>query len=181
MLNIRSIALIEAGRRRVLILGIDPGLANTGWGVIDVCDDRLSCRAYGCVTTKSTEPLPARLSAIHEEIADVVRRYTPHACAVESVFFGTNAKSAFATGQARGAAVLALSKRSLVLSEYSPVQIKSTVAGSGRADKRQVQFMVRTVLTLDHTPSPDHAADALAAAICHARLAGRAALARELS
>jgi crossover junction endodeoxyribonuclease RuvC len=100
---------------------------------------------------------------------------------VESIFFGVNAKSAFATGQARGAAVLALAESSLDLSEYSPVQIKSTVAGSGTADKQQVQFMVRAVLALDHTPRPDHAADALAAAICHARLAGRAALAQGLT
>jgi len=160
----------------VIILGIDPGLANTGWGVVEQVGSRLRCVAYGCVSTSSADPLPFRLARVHDEIRLVIERYRPVECAVESVFFGTNAKSAFATGQARGVAVLATNDAHLLLAEYSPVQIKSAVAGSGTADKGQVQYMVRTQLSLDHEPSPDHAADALATAICHAHLRGRAAL-----
>jgi len=155
---------------RVIILGIDPGLANTGWGVIEREGPRCRAIAYGCIETRSAEPLAVRLSRIHQEVLTVIERYCPEECAVESVFFGTNAKSAFATGQARGVALLATADARLILAEYSPVQIKSVVAGSGAADKRQVTFMVRSCLALDHDPRPDHAADALAAALTHAAL-----------
>ena len=160
----------------MIILGIDPGLANTGWGVIEQSGSRFRCLAYGCVVTRAGEPVAQRLALIHDAIQHVIVRYSPEAAAVESVFFGTNAKSAFATGQARGVALLATADAQLELGEYSPVQIKSAVVGSGTADKKQVQFMVRTVLSLDHEPKPDHAADALAAAICHANLRKRALL-----
>jgi len=162
----------------VIILGIDPGLANTGWGVIEQSGPRSRCVAYGCVTTRANEQLAQRLSAIHDGIAEVIERYTPAECAVESVFFGTNAKSAFATGQARGVALLATAASRIELAEYSPVQIKSVVTGSGTADKKQMQYMVRALLDLDHEPKPDHCADALAAAICHAAMRGHAALER---
>ena len=163
----------------MIILGIDPGLANTGWGVVEQAGSRLRCLAYGCITTPATDPLPGRLSAIHDQLREVVARYGPEACAVESVYFGTNAKTAFATGQARGVAVLAAADCGLPLGEYGPGEIKLAVVGSGSADKGQVQYMVRTILTLDRDPSPDHAADALAAAICHAHSrVSRAALGR---
>lgn len=165
----------------MIILGIDPGLANTGWGVIGVEGSRCRCLAYGCISTRAGEPTPARLRRIHDELVAVVDRYGPGECAVESVFFGTNAKSAFATGQARGVALLALSTESVKLAEYSPVQIKNVVVGTGTADKAQVTYMVRTLLSLDHEPRPDHAADALAAAVCHAHLRGHAALEAEAS
>lgn len=155
---------------RVLILGIDPGLANTGWGVVERSGSSCRALAYGCISTRAGDPLAERLREIHDGIRDVLTRYAPEACAVESVFFGTNAKSAFATGQARGVALLATSGREAELAEYSPVQIKSVVVGSGTADKRQVTYMVRTLLGLDHDPKPDHAADALAVAITHAHL-----------
>lgn len=161
------------------ILGIDPGFANTGWGVIEQSGPRSRCLAYGCITTKADEQLAQRLSAIHDGIVGVIERYAPQECAVESVFFGTNAKSAFATGQARGVALLATSGARLCLGEYSPVQIKSVVVGSGTADKKQVQYMVKVLLGLDHEPRPDHCADALAAAICHATLRDRANLERD--
>lgn len=160
----------------VLILGIDPGLANTGWAVVEKRGPRCHAIAYGCISTRAGEPVANRLKAIHDELAGVVDTYGPSDCAVESVFFGTNAKSAFATGQARGAALLATAGRDLVLGEYSPVQVKSVVVGSGTADKRQVTYMVRTLLALDHDPKPDHAADALAIAITHAHLSERRAL-----
>ena len=163
----------------MIILGIDPGLANTGWGVVEQSGSRLRCLAYGCITTHSTAPLPERLSLIHDQLRAVVGRYAPEACAVESVYFGTNAKTAFATGQARGVAVLATADCGLPLGEYGPGEIKMAVVGSGSADKAQVQYMVRTILGLDRDPSPDHAADALAAAICHAHSrVARAALGR---
>ena len=162
----------------MIILGIDPGLANTGWGVVELVGSRNRCIAYGCITTRADEQLSQRLSAIHEGIASVIERHAPAECAVESVFFGTNAKSAFSTGQARGVALLATAHSRIDIAEYSPVQIKSVVTGSGTADKKQVQYMVRAILDLDHEPKPDHCADALAAAICHAALRGRAALER---
>lgn len=154
----------------MIILGIDPGLANTGWGVIDRAGPRCTPVAYGCISTRPGEALAQRLSRIHDEVREVIERYAPAECAVESVFFGTNAKSAFATGQARGVALLATAERRLELAEYSPVQIKSVVVGSGTADKRQVTYMVRTLLGFDHDPRPDHAADALAVALTHAHL-----------
>lgn len=165
----------------MIILGIDPGLANTGWGVIETEGSRYRCLAYGCITTRASHPLAERLRQVHSEIRDVIVRYHPCECAVESVFFGTNAKSAFATGQARGVALLATADAALGLAEYSPVQIKGAVVGTGTAEKDQVAYMVRTLLGLDHEPAPDHASDALATAICHAHLRRHKALAAEVS
>jgi crossover junction endodeoxyribonuclease RuvC len=165
----------------VIILGIDPGLANTGWGVIEHRGSISACLAYGCVTTVPDTPVPERLAKVHDAVADVVGRYRPAECAVESVFFGTNAKSAFATGQARGVALLATVAARIEIAEYSPVQVKRAIVGSGSADKRQVQYMVRTLLRLDHDPSPDHASDALAVALCHASLRKSRALERAAS
>lgn len=156
----------------MIILGIDPGLANTGWGVVEQCGSRCTAIAYGCVSTPSAEPLAERLAHIHDDVRAVVNRYRPAECAIESVFFGSNAKSAFATGQARGVALLATAGEGVEVAEYSPVQVKSVVVGSGTADKRQVTYMVRAILALDHDPKPDHAADALAVAITHAALRG---------
>lgn len=164
----------------MIILGIDPGLANTGWGVVRVKGSSCRCLAYGCIRTEASEQIALRLRHVHDEVRAVIERYGPDECAVESIFFGSNAKSAFATGQARGVALLATADASLALAEYSPVQIKSAVVGSGTADKDQVAYMVRTILALDHEPHPDHASDALAAAICHAHLRGRRALEAEV-
>lgn len=163
----------------MIILGIDPGLANTGWGIVEHTGPACRCLAYGCISTKPDKDLAARLKIIHDEIRAVIGKYAPGECAIESVFFGTNAKTAFATGQARGVALLATADSGIVLAEYSPVQIKKAVVGTGTADKTQVTYMVRTMLCLDHDPRPDHAADALAAAICHAHLRGRRALEAE--
>lgn len=157
----------------MIILGIDPGLANTGWGVVQRSGSRCRAIAYGCISTQSSEQLAQRLACIHREVQAVIERYAPRECAIESVFFGSNAKSAFATGQARGVALLATADARLVLAEYSPVQIKNVVVGTGTADKNQMTYMVRRLLDLDHDPKPDHAADALAAALCHAQLRDR--------
>ncbi len=150
----------------MIVLGIDPGLKNTGWGVIEQTGSRLRCVAYGCIVTQSDRTDAERLATIHDGMAAVVQRFAPQEAAVESVFFSSNAKTAFATGQARGVALLAAA--GLTIGEYGPGEVKLALVGTGDADKRQVQYMVRTILRLPRDPEPDHAADALAAAICHA-------------
>lgn len=150
-----------------VILGIDPGLANTGWGVIRVSKRNLSCLAYGCISTPSQHELSARLYKIYEQIRAVVHRYEPVSVGIESVWFGENSSSAFATGQARGAALVACAERSLSVGEFTPTQIKLAITGTGAAEKRQIQYMVQQYLGLLEAPHPDHAADALAAAICY--------------
>ncbi|MDR1713965.1 MAG: crossover junction endodeoxyribonuclease RuvC [Coriobacteriales bacterium] len=156
--------------KAAVIMGVDPGLANTGWGVIERCGSRQRAVAYGCISTSPEDSIAVRLKRIHDEIMAVIERYQPQDLAIEAVYFGANAKSALATGQARGAALVAVAQRGLAIGEYSPTQIKQSVVGTGRAGKQQVQYMVRALLALDHDPTPDHAADALAAAICHAQL-----------
>ena len=149
------------------ILGIDPGLANTGWGVISWCGPRLACVAYGCVSTDAGAPLAQRLLKINQQIQAVIARFSPVAVGIETVWFGQNISAAFATGQARGAALVACAQGGLDAGEYTPRQIKMAVVGEGSAEKEQVQYMVRHLLGLDTIPKPDHAADALAAAICY--------------
>ena len=149
------------------ILGIDPGLADTGWGVVAQSGPRLACVAYGCISTPAQAPLARRLGKIHEQMAAVIRRFAPTCVGIETVWFGANAQSAFATGQARGAALVACAEGDLPVGEFSPSQIKLAVVGAGSADKEQVQYMVRQLLALEDVPRPDHAADALAAAICY--------------
>ena len=159
-----------------IILGIDPGLANTGWGVIEQRGARLSCLAYGCVATPASMELSRRLAKIHEQIGAVIERFGPTCVGIETVWFGQNITAAFATGQARGAALVACANAGLEVGEFSPKQIKLAVVGAGGAEKTQVQYMVKQLLSLDREPKPDHAADALAAAICyttHQGLEGR--------
>ena len=155
----------------MVILGIDPGLAHTGWGVVETRGPVCRARAYGCVETRSHEAIDSRLGRIYDEVKAVIERYGPTELAIENVYFGENVKSAVATAQARGAAIVACAKAGLSVGEYTPMQIKQAVVGTGAADKRQVMYMVKNVLALDHEPHPDHAADALAAAVCHANLA----------
>ena len=154
-------------RQERYILGIDPGLANTGWGVISWCGARLSCVAYGCVSTDADVPLAQRLLKINQQIEAVIARFSPVAVGIETVWFGQNITAAFATGQARGAALVACAQGGLDVGEYTPKQIKMAVVGEGSAEKEQVQYMVRQILGLEKVPKPDHASDALAAAICY--------------
>ncbi len=154
----------------MIILGIDPGLAHTGWGIVETRGALCRARAYGCVTTKASEPIDQRLGKIFAEISRAIETYHPTQLAIEKIFFGENTRSALATAQARGAAIVACAQAGLAVGEYTPMQIKQAVVGTGAADKHQVIYMVRTVLALDHDPHPDHAADALAAAVCHANL-----------
>ena len=150
-----------------IILGIDPGLANTGWGVISQRGARFNCLAYGCVSTESSMPLAERLRKIHEQIGAVIARYQPTCVGIETVWFGQNITAAFATGQARGAALVACAQANMQVGEFSPKQIKLAVVGEGGAGKEQVQYMVKQLLALSDLPRPDHAADALAAALCY--------------
>lgn len=150
------------------ILGIDPGLAHTGWGVVSQQGSTFTCLAYGCIATEASTPLHERLGKIYQQTCAVVQRYEPTCVGIETVWFGSNTQSAFATGQARGAALVACSAAGMELKEFSPSQIKLAVVGAGSADKAQVQYMVQHLLALDKPPSPDHAADALAAALCFA-------------
>ena len=152
----------------IRILGVDPGLANTGWGVIAMQGSKLKPLAYGAIATKATEELPLRLACIYDELAAVILKYAPSELSIETIYHKGNPKSSVATAQARGVALVAAARRSLKVSEYAPSAIKQALVGNGTATKQQVQFMVRSVLGLDHMPEPDHAADALATAICHA-------------
>lgn len=154
----------------MVILGIDPGLAHTGWGIVEERRGEVRARAYGCIETSAGSDLAARLRRIADELSAVVRRYQPQEAAVEGIYFGANVRSAIPTAHARGAALVACSLCGVEVGEYTPMQIKQAVVGTGAADKAQVTYMVRTLLRLDHDPKPDHAADALACAVCHAHL-----------
>ncbi|MBQ6395878.1 MAG: crossover junction endodeoxyribonuclease RuvC [Atopobiaceae bacterium] len=154
----------------MVILGIDPGLANTGWAIVETRGDVCRARAYGCITTEAGVPLNERLGRIYRELSIIVERYHPSDLAVEEVFFSKNVRSAIPTAHARGAALTAASMLGLTVGEYTPMQLKQAIVGTGSADKHQVTYMVRQVLALDHDPKPDHAADALAAAVCHANM-----------
>lgn len=155
-----------AGEQRI-ILGIDPGLANTGWGVVQQAGSRLTCLAYGCVSTPASMELSQRLLKIAQQIGAVVDKFQPSCVGIETVWFGQNITAAFSTGQARGAALVACAQGGLSVGEFTPRQIKLAVVGEGTAEKEQVQYMVKQILALNDIPRPDHAADALAAAICY--------------
>jgi crossover junction endodeoxyribonuclease RuvC len=150
------------------IIGIDPGLASTGYGVIDHdgCQSRLV--TAGCIETVGTAPLARRLRTIHDDLAEVIRRTAPDCAAMEQLFFCTNIRTAISVAQGRGVAILATAAAELPLHEYTPLQIKQAVAGYGKATKQQVEHMVRAMLRLDTELDTSHAADALAAALCHA-------------
>ena len=147
------------------ILGIDPGLAATGWGVISGDGGRLACIGYGVIRTKASTPTGTRLEVIFDGVTDIARRYGPAAAGIESIYFTKNISSAIPVAQARGVVLLALSKLGIPAAEFTPQVIKQSVVGSGQADKEQVTQMIRIVLGMSDVPRPDHAADALAAAV----------------
>jgi crossover junction endodeoxyribonuclease RuvC len=152
----------------VIVLGIDPGTANTGYGVVLAHGQRLAALDGGVIATDSHEPLERRLVRIHARVCDLIREHAPQAVAIEDLFFGNNARTAFSVGQARGAVMLSAGVCGVPAYSYTPQAVKQAVCGSGRAEKGQVQRMVQALLSLDEVPEPDHAADALAVAICHA-------------
>jgi crossover junction endodeoxyribonuclease RuvC len=160
----------------VIVLGIDPGLAATGYGVVAQRGGRLVALDGGVIKTPAAAAPASRLAAIHARIEGLLAEHDPAALALEALYFGQNVRTAFAVGQARGVALLAAGTRALPCVDYTPQQVKSAVCGSGRAGKSQVQEMVQRLLALPTPPRSDHAADALAVAICHlnhAPLAGR--------
>lgn len=156
-----------------VVMGVDPGAANLGFGIVRVEGNRMVALDGGVVETAAAVPIERRLERIHAELAELIAWHQPRALAIEDVFFGKNVRSAMSVGQASGVAMLAAAQRGVACFAYTPQAIKMAVCGSGAAGKRQVQRMVGTLLGLPEPPSPDHAADALAVAICHAGGAGR--------
>ena len=148
-------------------LGIDPGTATTGYGIIDVIDGEMELVVYGTIQTSPQLEMTDRLIQIYEEISLLLREFAPDSAGIEKLFFGKNVTTAITVGQARGVLLLALAQAGIPIGEYSPPKIKNAVAGYGGADKAQVQLMVRHLLDLHETPKPDDAADGLAIAITH--------------
>ena len=149
-------------------LGIDPGTAIMGWGIVEETGGVLSLVDYGALTTPAGMPQPQRLAMLYAALQGLLREHQPEAAAVEELFFSRNVTTALAVGQARGVALLALAQAGVPIHEYKPMAVKQAVAGYGGADKKQMQEMVRLTLRLQRIPKPDDAADALAIAICHA-------------
>ena len=152
----------------MVILGIDPGLALLGWGVVEAVGGRLKLLGYGVVETKAGTPQSQRLRAIQLGVRDVISIYKPDDIAFEDLFFARNVTTALSVGAARGAAIIAAAEYTENLYEYTPMQIKQAVTGWGKADKHQVQQMVKLLLNMKESPKPDDAADGIAAAITHA-------------
>lgn len=151
------------------ILGIDPGYALMGWGVIETDCGRLRLVNYGCVETKAGQPMQHRLRTLQLGVQTLVNTYKPDDVAFEELFFARNVTTALMVGAARGAAIIAAAEYTENLYEYTPMQIKQAVTGYGKADKKQVQQMVKLMMHMDTLPTPDDAADAIAAAITHAQ------------
>lgn len=150
----------------MVILGLDPGTATTGYGVIKKERDKLFCVSFGCIRTPSGLDMPNRLKKIREELLALVQIHAPRVAAIEQLFFAKNLKTAIAVAHARGIALEGLASAGVLLCEYTPLQVKQAVTGYGRAEKIQVQQMVKLLLNLESAPKPDDAADALAIAIC---------------
>jgi len=149
------------------IIGIDPGTAVTGWGIVEEREQTATMIAYGVVTTVAKTPFPNRLQTIYQELTQIIAEWHPDSSAIEELFFSKNAKTALSVGHGRGVAMLALANANLPITEYKPLEIKQAITGYGGATKLQIQQMVKLLLELDDIPRPDDAADALAVAICH--------------
>jgi len=150
------------------VLGIDPGTATTGYGLIIENEIGLEVVEYGIISTPADMSMEKRLQIIYNKLLELIDLYHPESCAVEKLFFQRNVTTAISVGQARGVILLALAERNVRFAEYTPLQVKQAVTGYGAANKKQVQMMVQALLTLSDIPKPDDAADALAIAICHA-------------
>lgn len=151
----------------MIILGLDPGIATTGYGVIEKIGTKHKIHTYGVIKTSSTLSLQTRLLKLSQSLDTIIEEFCPDSVAVEQLFFNTNAKTALIVGQARGVILLTASHHQKEVFDYTPLQVKSAVCGYGRAEKNQVQYMVKQLLNLKNIPKPDDAADALAIAICH--------------
>lgn len=150
------------------ILGIDPGYAIVGFGIVEYKGNKFTPIEYGAITTDNEMPFPERLKYIYDRTTDIINMHKPEFLSIEELFFNTNVKTAIAVGHARGVLLLAAQNLGVPIYEYTPLQIKQAVTGYGRADKNQVQQMVKTLLSLHKVPKPDDTADALAVAVCHA-------------
>ena len=149
-----------------IILGIDPGIADTGYGIIKAEGSKLTCLGYGSIKTSSTLDLVSRLEILNHELDKIIKKYKPDYATIEQLFFNKNVRTALIVGQARGVALLTLKQNKLAIFDFTPSQVKSAVSSYGQASKLQVQKMVKLILNLKELPQPDDAADALAIAIC---------------
>ena len=156
----------------MIVLGIDPGYALMGWGVVEANGSQMRLLGYGCVETKAGTPMQHRLRALQMGVQDLIRMYRPDEVAFEELFFAQNVTTALMVGAARGAAIIAAAEYTENLYEYTPMQIKQAITGYGKADKKQIQQMVKMLLRMEELPKPDDAADAIACAITHCQ-AGR--------
>ena len=152
----------------MVILGLDPGTATTGYGVIRVLGNRFQMLEYGIISTPAKTPMEKRLEMIYDNLQELLQKWQPDQAAVEELFFNQNITTAITVGQARGVLLLCCAQNNVPLAEYTPLQVKQALVGYGRADKKQIQQMVKMFLNLADIPKPDDAADALAIAICHA-------------
>lgn len=150
------------------IIGIDPGIARTGWGIIDAQKSNCKAQDFGCIETHSSESLHERLNLLFSELQQIIMQSKPQALAIEELFFNTNAKTALIVGQARGVVLLAAAQNKLPVATYTPLQVKIAITSYGRAEKSQIGHMVKSLLKLPVIPKPDDTADALAIALTHA-------------
>lgn len=157
----------------MIILGIDPGIAILGYGIVKYEGNKFTPINYGAITTDANTPMPERLGILHRGLGKLIEAYKPDAFAVEELFFNKNVKTALTIGHARGVILLTAHQYGLNIFEYTPLQVKQAVVGYGRAQKQQIQQMVKILLNLDDIPKPDDAADALAIAICHGNSSAR--------
>ena len=156
----------------MIILGIDPGLAIVGWGVVDYRGSKFEVLGYGSIQTPAGMPTEQRLCAIYEGLAEIIKKYRPEQMAVEELFFNTNITTGITVAEARGVILCTAHAKGVKISEYTPLQVKQAVVGYGRAEKKQVITMVTMLLGLPKPPSPDDTADALAIAVCHGHCGG---------
>ena len=156
------------------ILGIDPGYATIGYGVIDYNENRFSVAGYGAITTPAGIPFERRLSDIYNDMNELIKKYSPDEMSIEKLYFNTNTTTAIDVAEARGVILLAAYGGGVKIAEYTPLQVKQSITGYGKAEKRQVMEMVKGFLGLERVPKPDDTADALALAVCHANYSGSA-------
>ena len=153
----------------MVVLGIDPGLVQTGFGLISISNQKIDCIDYGVIKPDKASDLSNRLLTIHEDVKSIISNYSPKIVVIEDVFYGKNIKSALKLGQARGSAMVAAASVNLPIYEYSARKIKQAITGNGNSTKEQIQFMVKNILNLKVLPMPIDASDALAIAICHSQ------------
>ncbi len=161
-----------------IVLGIDPGLANTGYGLIEVAGNRHRHIEHGVLRTAAGQPKGKRFISLYEQLDAVIRKTKPDEAGIEKIFFARNSKTALLVAEAKGVILLCLAQNGIAFSEYTPLQVKQAVLGRGKAEKKQIQMIVKLIFRLDELPKPDDAADALAVALCHAHYSPIHALAR---